>query len=330
MRRRQFIGVLGGAAVWPLAAHAQQPAMPRLGVLVGASEGDPEGERWVQALLAALPELGWKPGTNMLIDVRWGTTDLDRTQKMAKELLDLKPDVIQVTTTPATAAILRETKTVPVVFSIVSDPIGSGFVQSLSHPGGNVTGFINIEDSVAAKWLELLKEVAPGTSRAAIMFNPTTAPQSHYYQKALEAAAATLKLNLTVATVSNAQEIEAAITDLARPPVGGLVLTPDLFTLAQAQSELIIGLTARYRVPAVYTFANFVRAGGLICYGVDLPDLQRRAASYVDRILRGAKPQDLPVQLPTKFELAVNLKTAKAAGIAIPASLLATADEVVE
>src|SRR5271155_3724278 len=228
MRRRDFITLLSGGAaasgLLPLTAHAQQSPMPRLGVLVGATEGDPEGERWVQALLAALPELGWKPGTNMLIDVRWGTADLDRTQKMAKELLDLKPDVIQVSTTPATAAILRETKTVPVVFSIVSDPIGSGFVQSLSHPGGNATGFINIEDSVGTKWLELLKQITPDMSRVAIMFNPKTAPQSHYYLKALEAAAAALNLSLTVAQVSNAQEIEAAIIDLARPPVGGLVV----------------------------------------------------------------------------------------------------------
>src|SRR5271170_2298106 len=176
MRRRDFITLLGGAAavpgLLPRSAHAQQPAMPRIGVLVGATEGDPEGERWVQALLEALPELGWRPGTNMLVEVRWGTTELDRIEKMAKELLALRPDVIQVTTTVATAAILRETHTTPVVFSIVSDPVGSGFVQSLSHPGGNVTGFINIEDSVAAKWLELLKQVAPDTSRVAIMFNP--------------------------------------------------------------------------------------------------------------------------------------------------------------
>src|SRR5271155_386922 len=228
MRRRDFITLLGGAAavpgLLPRSAHAQQPAMPRIGVLVGATEGDSEGERRVQALLEALPEYGWKPGTNMLVDVRWGTTDLDRTQKMAKELLDLKPDVIQVTTTPATAAILRETKTIPVVFSIVSDPIGSGFVQSLSHPGGNATGFINIEDSVGTKWLELLKQITPDMSRVAIMFNPKPAPQSHYYLKALEAAAAALNLSLTVAQVSNAQEIEAAIIDLARPPVGGLVV----------------------------------------------------------------------------------------------------------
>jgi putative tryptophan/tyrosine transport system substrate-binding protein len=334
MRRRDFITLVGGAAAAPgflsLSAHAQQQSMPRVGVLVGSTEGDPEGEKWVQALLEALPDYGWKPGTNMLVDVRWGSTDLERIQKMAKELLDLKPDVIQVSTTPATAAILRETKTIPVVFSIVSDPIGSGFAQSFSHPGGNATGFVNIEDSVAAKWLELLKQIAPATSRVALMFNPATAPQTPYYQKALETAAAALKLNMTAAPVTNAQEIEATIVDLARPPVGGLIVTPDLFTLAQAQSELIIALTARHRVPAVYTFASFVRAGGLICYGVDLSDLQRRAAGYVDRILRGTKPQDLPVQLPTKFQLAINLKTAKAAGFAIPASVLATADEVVE
>jgi putative tryptophan/tyrosine transport system substrate-binding protein len=329
MRRREFITLAGGAAAaWPLAVRAQQPVMPRIGVLLGFPEGDPEGERWRQALVEGLSKFGWKRDNNIRIDVRWAG-DPGRMQQAARELIELRPDLIQVSSTPATAAVLRETHTIPVVF-LVADPIGSGFIASLARPGGNATGFVSLEDSVAGKWLELLKELAPQTSRVSILFNPKTAPQSAYYLKLLEAAAPSLALELKAVQVSNAGEIEAEIAHLAQRSNVGLVLMPDIFTAVQAQLEMIIALTARHRIPAVYAAALFVRAGGLVCYGVDRPDLLRRAAGYVDRILKGAKPQDLPVQLPTKFELVINLKTAKALGLTVPAMLLASADEVIE
>jgi putative tryptophan/tyrosine transport system substrate-binding protein len=330
--RRQFISALGGGMIaWPVAARAQQgKRIPRVGVLVGVPEGDPEGQRWLKALLEGLDNFGRKDGINLQIDLRWGGVDPNRMQSLAKELVDLRPDLINVTTTPATAAILRETKSIPVVFSVVSDPVGSGFVQSLVRPGGNATGFVNIEISVGAKWLELLKEIAPDTSRVLVTFNPRTSPQTSFYLKSMQTAAEQLKLPLTVKELGNAGDIEPAIADLARSPDGGLVLTPDSFTGARAQHDLIISLAAGNRIPTVYNFALCVRAGGLVSYGTDQPDLQRRAASYVDRILKGEKPENLPVQLPTKFELAVNLKTARALGLTVPDKLLATADEVIE
>jgi putative ABC transport system substrate-binding protein len=242
----------------------------------------------------------------------------------------LQPDVIEVTTTPSTAAILRQTRTIPVVFTIVSDPVGSGFVESFARPGGNTTGFVNIEASVAGKWLELLKEIAPGTTAASILFNPKTALQSGYYLKTLKAVAESASISLNVLPVTNTRQIEEEIADLSRRSDYGLVILPDNFFAAQAQRDLVISLTARHHIPAVYFAAFFVRDGGLISYGVDFPDLQRRAATYVDQVLKGTNPRDLPVQLPTKFELAINVKTAKALGIHIPASLLATADEVIE
>jgi ABC-type uncharacterized transport system substrate-binding protein len=330
MRRREFITLAGGAAAaWPLAVRAQQPAMSRIGVLVGSSESNPETKKLIEALLERLFQLGWKRDKNIHIDVRWGAGDPGRMQKLAKELIELRPDLIQVTSTPATAAVLRETHTIPVVF-LVADPIGSGFVASLARPGGNATGLVSVEDSVAGKWLELLKELAPQTSRVSLLFNPKTAPQSAYYLKILEAAAPSLALKLKVVQVSNAGEIEAEIDQLAQQSNAGLVILPDIFTSAQLQSDLIIVRTAQRRIPAVYPSAFWPRAGGLVSYGPDYLDLHRRAAAYVDRILKGAKPQDLPVQLPTKFQLVINLKTAKALGLNVPAVLLATADEVIE
>jgi len=332
MRRREFVALIGGAtATWPLAPRAQQAGrIARIGMLVGSSESDPEGQRWVDAFLRGLSQLGWKRGSNLHIDLRWAGADLDQMQKFAKELVELKPDLIQTTTTPVTAAVLRATSTIPVVFSIVSDPVGSGFVQSFPHPGGNATGFVNIEASVGGKWLEILKEIAPHTSRVSIMFNPKTAPQSAFYMKSLEPAAASMGLTLLVAPIGSGEQIEAAIVELAKDPNPGLIVAPDVFTYAEAQRNLIISLAAKYRIPTVYVFTLFVRTGGLVSYGVDNPDLLRRAAEYADRILRGAKPQDLPVQLPTKFETAVNLKTAKTLGLTVPMSLIATADVVIE
>jgi putative tryptophan/tyrosine transport system substrate-binding protein len=331
MRRRKFITLVGSAlAAWPLTAQAQQPTMLRIGVLVGWPEGDPEGETEIQALVEELSRLGWTRDKNVRIDIRWAGLDFARMQQLAKELIELRPDLIQVTTTPATAAVLRETHTIPVVFSIVSDPLGSGFVESFVRPGGNATGFVNLEDSLAGKWLGLLKEFAPQTSRVSALFNPTTQPRSAYYLKLMEAAALSLSLKLNVLQVSNAGEIEAEIDHLAQQSNAGLVILPDIFTSAQAQLKLIVARTAQHRIPTVYAFALFARAGGLVSYGISTADLQRRAAAYVDRILKGAKPQDLPVQLPTKFEFVINLKAAKALGLTVPAMLVAGADEVIE
>jgi putative ABC transport system substrate-binding protein len=328
MRRREFITIAGSAAAWPLAARGQS-SMRRVGVLLGLPQGDSESERWKAALVDGLSSLGWKPDSNVVLDFRWGSSDAEQMQKAAKELVGLHPDIIQVTTTPATAAILRETRTIPVVFSIVSDPVGAGFVQGLPHPGGNATGFINIEGSVGGKWLGLLKDIEPQTAQVLVLFNPKTAPQS-YYLKAMEAAASGLQLTLKVAEVSSAAEIESAITRLAKEPHPGLVTLPDNFMATESQRDLIVSLTARIRIPAVYFFGRFVKAGGLISYGPDFADLQRRAAVYVDRILKGEKPEDLAVQLPTKFELAINTKAAAALGVKFPPSIIATADEVIE
>jgi putative tryptophan/tyrosine transport system substrate-binding protein len=329
LRRREFITLLGGAVAWPLVARAQQAErMRRIGMLVGLPEGDPEGERWTKAFLQALPELGWRRGTNVQIDLRWVDTDFDRMQAIAKELVQSQPDLIEVTSTPATAAIMRETRTIPVVFSVVSDPVGFGFTKSLARPGGNATGFINMEASLGGKWVELLKEIAPRTSRVSILFNPKTSPQTGYYRESLETAAASLGVDVMTSPVSSRDEIEKLIVGLGQD--AGLIVMPDIFTGAKSQRDLIISLAAHLRIPVVYTLTHFVRAGGLVSYGVDTPDLQRRAATYVDRILKGAKPQDLPVQLPTKFELVINLKTAKAFGIEVPPTLLARADEVIE
>jgi putative tryptophan/tyrosine transport system substrate-binding protein len=255
MDRRDFIALLGGAAALrPLAANAQRPTMSRIGVLVGLPEDDPWGNALIQALVERLSQLGWKRDQNMRIDIRWAT-DPARMQQIAKELIELRPDLIQVITTPFTAAVLRETHTIPVVFSAVSDPLGSGFVESIVRPGGNATGFVNVEDSVVGKWLELLKDLAPQTSRVSIMFNPETAPHSAYYLKLLEAAAPSLALKLKVVQVTNADEIEAEIDQLAQQSNAGLVVIPDLFTAAKAQREMIVARMAQHRIPAVYPVA---------------------------------------------------------------------------
>ena len=329
MRRREFITLLGGAAAWPVVARSQ-PNVRRVGVLMGGSQGDGAGDAGLTAFTTALREIGWTSGRNIQIDVRWGAADVDRMQELAKELVGLQPDVILGHTTQVVAALQRETKTIPVVFVVVSDPVGSGFVDGLPRPGGNITGFVNIESSLASKWIELLKDIAPRATRAALMFNPQTAPYFSYYLQPFEDAARSRGLEPIAASVQTDAEIESVIAGLSNEPTAGLAIMADTFLSTRHNIDLIVALAARHRVPTIYPYRFMVTAGGLASYGVDGPDLFRRAAAYVDRILKGGRPADLPVQLPTRFELAVNLKTAKALGLTIPSTLLARADEVIE
>jgi putative tryptophan/tyrosine transport system substrate-binding protein len=329
MKRRKFIALLGSSAVaWPLAVRAQGERTRRIGVLNGLAETDAEAQAWDTAFRKRLDELGWLDGRNLRIDYRWGAGSVDRMQLFAKELVRLDPNVMLAVTTPATAALQRETRTIPIVFAIVSDPVGSGFVASLANPGGNITGFINIEASLSGKWLELLREIAPAVARVAFMFNPQTAPYARYYLDTFRSAAAAFAIEQIEAPVHGPAEIEATMTMLAREAGAGLIVMPD--TTMALHREVIVSLANRHRLPAVYPFRFFVAAGGLMSYGIELADLLRGAAAYVDRILRGAKPAELPVQLPTKFELAVNLKTAKGLGLTFPPTLLGRADEVIE
>jgi putative ABC transport system substrate-binding protein len=331
MRRREFITLLGGAAVaWPLAARAQQDErMRKIGVLMAFDETDPRANAWLARFTRGLSELGWAPGHNLRIEVRWAGDNVDRMRMFAKELVGTQPDVILAFGTPVTAALKRETRTIPIVFAIVSDPVGEGFVASLSHPGGNITGFHNSEASIGGKWLELLKEIAPGVVRAAMIFNPDTAPgHGKYYMPDFEASARSLKVEPISAPVRSVVELEKVITDLGREPGSGFVAMADFFLFINR--ETAISLAARNNVPAVYPWGDVVMAGGLLSYGPDLEDIVRRAAPYVDRILHGANPAELPVQVPTKFELAINVKTAKALGLTVPPTLLTSADEVIE
>jgi putative ABC transport system substrate-binding protein len=335
MKRREFITLMGGAAAalsppWPLAARAQQPVrMRRIAILMQSDESDPEAKAGLSRFTQALGELGWTDGRNVRMDVRWAAGNADRARMFAKELAGMQPDVILASGTPATAAFQRETRTIPIVFAPVADPVGDGFVAGLPRPGGNITGFISQEAAMAGKWVELLTEIAPGLKRAAIMFNPDTAAGGgSYFRPAFEAAARSLKVAPIVAPVRSDAEIEAAIASLGREPGGGLVVSPDSFMVVRRAA--IILLAARNNVPAVYQPSVFVRDGGLLSYGPDFVDVSRRSASYIDRILRGAKPAELPVQLPTRFVMALNAKTAKALGLAVPPSILLRADEVIE
>ena len=331
MRRREFITLLGGAAVaWPLAARAQQDErMRKIGVLMAFDETDPRANAWLARFTRGLSELGWAPGHNLRIEVRWAGDNVDRMRMFAKELVGTQPDVILAFGTPVTAALKRETRTIPIVFAIVSDPVGEGFVASLSHPGGNITGFHNSEASIGGKWLELLKEIAPGVVRAAMIFNPDTAPgHGKYYMPDFEVSARSLKVEPISAPVRSVVELEKVITDLGREAGSGFVAMADFFLFINR--ETAISLAARNNVPAVYPWGDVVMAGGLLSYGPDLEDIVRRAAPYVDRILHGANPAELPVQVPTKFELAINVKTAKALGLTVPPTMLTRADEVIE
>jgi ABC-type uncharacterized transport system substrate-binding protein len=327
VRRREFITLLGGAAAWPLAARAQQAGkVRRIGVLMNLSENDSTGQRFVAAFRQALQGLGWADGHNVQIDTRWGAGDADRTRQYATELLGLAPDVILAAATSSVRALQQTTRIVPIVFVGVVDPVGSGLVKSLPRPGGNATGFIAFEYAIAAKWLELLKEMAPGVTRAAVLRDPTI--PAGIGQFAAIQTVAPIGIELSVVGVRDGGEIEQDIAGFARGSNGGLIVTVGPFTATHP--DVIVTSAARHKLPAVYPFRYFVSAGGLISYGPDQIDQYPRAAGYVDRILKGEKPADLPVQAPTKYELVINLKTAKALGLDFPATVLARADEVIE
>jgi putative ABC transport system substrate-binding protein len=329
MRRREFIAGLGATAAWPFAARAQQgERIRRIGVLMGGSENDPEQKRRLTAFTQALADLGWTVGRNMQMDVHWGGGDTNRIRALAKELVGLQPDIIMTNGLPATASVRRETPTLPVVFVGVGDPVASRIVARLDRPSENITGFAIFESSLGGKWLQLLSEIVPGLKRAAVMFNLDTSPDVSRFMRSLETAAQSLKIAPISAPVHSEVEIETAIIALGREPGGGLVVIPGGFLGTHRAS--IISAAARNNVPAVYGTSDYPRDGGLLSYGAVSADGYRRAATYVDRILRGAKPADLPVQLPTKFEMAVNLKTAKALGLTVPQSILLSADEVIE
>jgi putative ABC transport system substrate-binding protein len=331
MRRREFIALFGSAAAtWPLRARAQQPErMRRIGVLMGWPESDSEAQAQIAAFRDGLQKLGWMEGRNILIETRWATpTNAAAMQRFAKELAALQPDVILASTTPTTTALLQQTRTIPIVFATVGDPIGSGFVTSLSRPGGNVTGFSTFEVSLGGKWLELLKEIAPRVARVALLFNPATATYAEPYLNSFKTAAASVGVEAIDAPVHDRSEFESVVAAQAREPDGGLVVIADAFTSAHRVE--ITSLAARYRLPALYPWRHFAEVGGLLSYGTDLIDNFRRAATYVDRILKGENQSELPVQAPVKFELVINLKAAKALGLTVPSSLLATADEVIE
>jgi putative tryptophan/tyrosine transport system substrate-binding protein len=331
MRRREFITLLSsGAVCWPLAARAQQPdRMRRIGVLMGYAESDSEAQSALAAFVQGLQQLGWADGRNVRIDTRWSIpADADLMQRFAKELVALQPDLILSHITPTTAALLQQTRTIPIIFANVSDPIGSGFVASFPRPGGNVTGFNVSEPTMAGKLLELLKEIAPRVARVAMLFNPGTATYAEYWLNPFKTAAASFAVEAIVAPAHDMSEIESIVAAQARKPDGGLIVMSDSFTIAHRVE--ITSLVARYRLPTVYPYRLFAEVGGLLSYGVDLTDNFRRAAIYADRILKGAKPNELPVQAPVKFELVINLKTAKALGLDVPLQLRQRADDVIE
>ena len=329
MRRREFITLLGGATGWPLAVCAQQPArLRRIGVLIGFAETDPAVRSWLGAFRDTLANLGWTEGSNLRIEVRWAGDDPDRMKTFAKELVDLRPDAILSVTTPVTNALIRETQTIPIVIVTVADPISSGFVANLGRPGGNLTGFALYEPSMGGKWLELLKQIAPGVTQVALLFNPATTVPVKFYMSSIEAAASSFAIQASTAPVHAKDEIEGVIATLAGNPGAGLIVMPDLFNTVNC--DMIIAIAARSRVPAIYFVRAFTDSGGLISYGPDFAEQYPQTAEYIDRILKGEKPANLPVQAPTKFELIINLKTAKALGLTIPDKLMALADELIE
>jgi len=334
VRRRDFVTLIGGAAAsplfWPLAARAQQAdRKQRVGVLLAFDASDARPQAWLATFTKGLAELGWTAGLNLQIDIRWAGNDVDAMQTYAKELVALKPNVILTFGTPVTAAMQRETKTIPIVFAIVSDPVGEGFVASLAHPGGNITGFHNSESSIGGKWFELLAQMAPGLKRVAMIFNPDTAPgHGKYYMADFEAAARASQVTPMAAAVHSVADLEAVIADLGKDSAGGFIAMADFFLLNNRGP--MIAAAAQNRVPGVYPWREAAAAGGLLSYGPDLEDIVRRAAPYVNRILHGENPATLPVQVPTKFQTTVNVKTAKALGLAVPTSILLTAEELLD
>ena len=328
LQRREFITLLGCMAAWPLAARAQQPnQMRRIGVLIPFSETDSETQALLAAFKQRFQELGWTDGRNVTFEHRYTDGNPERTRAAAKELVDLAPNAILAYANPAVSALMPATKTIPIVFTQASDPVGSGFVSNLTHPGGNITGFHSFEPAIAGKWLEMLTQVAPEVRRAAVVHHPNIAANTAFV-RAAESASSTLGVTVTGAGVRNLAEIERALTEFAREPGGGLIVAPAPPTFDNRGQ--IVAMAERLRLPAVYSYRFFVTSGGLIAYGIDGKELWRAAASYVDRILRGEKPGDLPVQLPTKYQLVINLKAAKALRLQVPDKLLAVADEVIE
>jgi len=326
MRRRDLVAIIGALVATPLTLRAQERTR-RVGVLM-ATGNDAEGQARLAAFREGLQKLGWTEGRNILIDTRWAAANMEAMRRLAGDLIEWQPDVILSTTTPTTELLSKGTRDIPIVFAIVSDPIGSGFVANFARPGGNITGFTNIEPAMAGKWVELLKEVAPHVSRVALVFSPTMATYAEYYLNSFKAAAAAFSLEPIIAPVRDIPELEAAIFTQSREPRSSLVVMTDTFT--SAHRAKITSLAAHHKLPAVYPYRFFAEAGGLLSNGNDLVDNFRRAAVYADRILRGEKPSELPVQAPAKFELVINLKTAKALGLTIPQTLLARADEVIE
>jgi putative tryptophan/tyrosine transport system substrate-binding protein len=329
MRRRQFISLFGGAAMWPLAARAQKPdRVRRIGVLMAFTASDAEGLRRAGVFTQKLQDLGWIDGQNARIDYRWPGGDIEQIHALAKELVGSRPDVLVGFAVPQVAALKQATRTIPIVFVMYADPVDQGLVESLARPGGKATGVFGFEPSMGGKWLELLKEIVPGLRRVAVIFNPDTAPAGTSYLHSVEAAATSFSIEAAGAPIQHEGDIERVISSLAREPGGGLIVLPDVFNTSHRKQ--MIELAAQYRLPTISTSHYFAADGGLLCYGAEPLELYRQAGSYVGRILNGANPADLPVQAPTKFELVINLKTAKALGLTVPASLLARADEVIE
>jgi len=328
MRRRDFITLVGSAALMPLTGHAQQTeGKRRIGVLMAISADDPEGETRITAFRQGLQKLGWAEGRNVQVDTRWTAGNIDLDRKFAAELVALAPDVLLATASQTVAALQAATRSIPIVFAHAVDPVGAGFVDSLARPGGNATGFVLYEYGISAKWLELLKEIAPSVTRVAVLRDPAIAAGTGQFG-AIQSVAPSFGVELTPVNVGDPDGIERAVSEFARLPNGGLIVTAS--PLALGHRNLIVTLAARHKLCAIYNLRSFVTAGGLISYGTDIPDLLRRAAGYVDRILKGEKPADLPVQAPTKFEMVVNMKTAKALGVTLPLPLLARADELIE
>jgi putative ABC transport system substrate-binding protein len=330
MRRGDFIKVIAGsAAAWPVAARTQ-PAqrMRRIGVLMARAASDPEGQKQAAAWQQCIEELGWSPGRNVEIEYRWPAGDASRAEALAKELLDWRPDILVANSTPSLVAARQATSTIPIVFVAIADPVAQGFVQSLARPGGNITGFGAEEPSMGAKWVQLLSEIASRLKSITVIFNPDSAPFARMFLPAMEAVRATSTFELIVSLVRDEIELGRAIASAGRQRSGGLIALPDSFL--NSRHEMIVALTAKQQLPAIYSVSEFTRSGGLIAYGIERADLFRRSAAYVDRILKGEKAADLAVQQPSKFELSINLKTARRLGLTVPSTLLSTADEVIE